>query len=371
MKRLMTLLAVLALAVLLASTVAAQSDSGSDDATPTPVAEEEATATEATTEANDAITDEAGEAFVTLNLTAGYAMDPFLVSIEGGGTIDASALGEGCSGYVNEAPALSMDWEGDADFAEFFYLSDHDPVMVIETPSGEFLCADDANEQLLDPVIELANPEQGVYNVWIGTFDEGQRFPGILVITGRPEINIGTFNLAGLIRRDLIPETHIEAEALRPSVRADIEAANSDVEKNARDEETDTLTADLSAEGEFPAFDIQLDELVCNGFVPTVASYAFTEDGNADDLRLFFESEQDSTLIVLGPDGQIWCGDDAEAGVNLNPIIDIPTPAAGDYYVYIGRLSLDEPVSGTLTVTEIADSLPAELAPAMNDGGSD
>ena len=36
-----------------------------------------------------------------------------------------------------------------------------------------------------------------------------------------------------------------------------------------------------------------------------------------------------------------------------------------------GRLSLDEPVSGTLTVTEIADSLPAELAPAMNDGGSD
>jgi hypothetical protein len=365
MKRLLISLTALVAVMLLASTVMAQTDAGSADATPTPVAEEEATGEGAT------MADEAGEAFISLNLTAGYAMDPFLVSIEGGGTIDASDLGEGCSGYVNAAPALTLDWEGEADFAEFFYLSDHDPVMVIETPSGEFLCNDDANEQLLDPVIELPNPEQGVYNVWVGTFDEGQRFPGILVITGRPEINIGTFNLAGLVQRDAIPEVHVEAEALRPNTRADLEEAHAQLEKTVRESGTDTLTADLTAEGEFPAFDIELDELVCNGYLPEIALYAFSEDGNADDLRIFFESEQDSTLLVIGPDSQVWCNDDAEAGTNLNPLIDIPTPAAGDYYVYVGRLSLDEAVSGTLTITEESESTPVELAPAASDGGSD
>ena len=379
MKRFITLLAVVMAAVLLASTVMAQSETGSAAATATPVAEEEATPAPeeeaadaaATPEAAaEEMTDEAGAAFITMNLTAGYAMDPFFVSVEGGGTIDAGTLGEGCSGFVNEAPAVSVDWEGDADFVEAFYLSDHDPVMVIETPSGEFLCADDANEVLLDPVIEITDPEQGVYNIWVGTFDEGQRFPGVLVITTRQEVNIGTFSLAGLVRRGTIPEDHIEAEELRPSDQADIAGGNADVDAEVRTEGTDTLTVDITAEGEFPAFDIELDELICNGYVPTEPSFAFTEDGNTDLLRVFFESDLDSTLIVLGPDDQVWCNDDAEAGVNLNPLIDIPTPAAGDYFVYVGRLGLEEPVSGTLTVTELADTIPANLGPPNADGGS-
>ena len=387
MKRLITLLAVLMAAVLLASTAMAQSATGTADATETPVAEEEATPApeeEATPapeeEAADAaetpeavaeeVTDEASAAFITMNLTAGYAMDPFFVSVEGGGMIDASTLGEGCTGFVNEAPAVTVDWEGEADFVEAFYLSDHDPVMVIETPGGEFLCADDANEVLLDPVIEITDPEQGVYNIWIGTFDEGQRFPGVLVITTRQEVNIGTFSLAGLVRRGTIPEDHLEAEELRPSDQADIAAGNARVQTEALEEGTDTLTADITVEGEFPAFDIELDELICNGYVPTEPNFAFTEDGNAELLRVFFESDQDSTLIVLGPDDQVWCNDDAEAGVNLNPLIDIPTPPAGDYFVYVGRLGLEEPVSGTLTVTELADNVPANLGPPNAEGGS-
>ena len=123
-----------------------------------------------------------------------------------------------------------------------------------------------------------------------------------------------------------------------------------------------SLVTEITAEGDFPAFDIELDELVCNGYVPTTANLIVAADGSTENLRIFFESEQDATLIVLGPDDQVWCNDDAAAGANLNPLIDIAAPAAGNYAVYVGRLGLDEPITGTLTVTTAADIAPAELA---------
>ena len=240
MQRFIIILTALVAVMLMASTVLAQS--GAADATATPPAEEEAVAPAdaaaasprprlpkkrrppqatgrgftATPAAEEESAMAATAPFITMNLAAGYIMDPFFVSIQGGGTLDASDLGEGCTGFVNEAPALSVDWEGEADFFELFYYSDHDPVMVVETPAGDYLCADDANELLLDPVLQIDDPAQGVYNIWVGSFDEGQQFPGILVITGRPEVNIGTFDLASLVRRATLPEDQLEAGGAAP-----------------------------------------------------------------------------------------------------------------------------------------------------------
>ncbi|MEZ4834599.1 MAG: hypothetical protein R2873_21855 [Caldilineaceae bacterium] len=160
-------LLVAALTVLLAVNVAAQTDSEGEDTPP--------------------------RAFAAIDLSAGFPLDPLLISLNGGGDIDVSDWGDECVGFVTELPTVTLNWTGESDFVEAFFYSDHDPVLVVETPSGEFLCNDDANEAILDPVVQIDDPEQGRYNIWVGSYDEGQLLPGLLVLTTRHEVNIGTF----------------------------------------------------------------------------------------------------------------------------------------------------------------------------------
>jgi len=49
------------------------------------------------------------------------------------------------------------------------------------------------------------------------------------------------------------------------------------------------------------------------------------------------------------------------ARANLNPLVDVPDPAEGRYFVYVGRLGLETPAEGVLTVTDSADAMPAVL----------
>ncbi|MEZ4558290.1 MAG: hypothetical protein R2854_17960 [Caldilineaceae bacterium] len=169
--------------------------------------------------ATDAVTDTVTSAYVSLDLAAGFPLDPFLVSVNGGGSVDASQFGEGCTGFVNEAPTVSLNWEGETDFVEAFFYSASDPVMVVQTPAGDYLCSDDANEMLLDPVIEMAQPANGRYNIWVGSYTPEQLIPGLLVLTTRSEINLGTFDLASLVQRTPIPEDVLEPEEVAPPSR--------------------------------------------------------------------------------------------------------------------------------------------------------
>src|SRR5262245_20002239 len=57
---------------------------------------------------------QAPTAYVTLNLAAGFPLDPFFVSVNGGGEVDASTLASGCTGYVNTEPTVTLNWTGEA-----------------------------------------------------------------------------------------------------------------------------------------------------------------------------------------------------------------------------------------------------------------
>ena len=43
-----------------------------------------------------------------------------------------------------------------------------DVTLVVNTPSGEWLCSDDANGT--NPHIQVDQPQSGTYNIWIGTY---------------------------------------------------------------------------------------------------------------------------------------------------------------------------------------------------------
>ena len=372
MKRITLTLFMLTLIALSASAVWAQQSTGAQ-ATATPASEEEAATATSVPESEAAATAvpepeaasaeavPAPRAYLTLDLEAGFPLDPFVVSVNGGGPVEASTLAEGCVGYIPEEPTLSVDWSGASDFVEAFYYSDHDPVLVVETPDGQYLCNDDANVLLLDPVVEIQDPEPGRYNIWVGSADAEQLIPGFLVITTKPEVNVGSFSLAGFVKRAAIPENLLEVAEVRRTQNPAEQLAKANLEVAALTAGAGAVTHDVVAAGDIAVFDIPNVDLRCNGYISLLPNYAFDWSGDAENLRLFFESEQDATLFVVLPDRKVLCSDDAEARANLNPLVDVPDPAEGRYFVYVGRLGLETPAEGVLTVTDSADAMPAVL----------
>jgi hypothetical protein len=144
---------------------------------------------------------------VAINLEAGLVLDPFLVSVTGGGKVDASTLVTGCAGFINAAPTVTLIWGGQSDFLDAFFYSDYDPMLIVQTPDGEYLCNNDASVKVLDPTIHIERPAAGPYNIWVGSPAAKQWIPGILVLTARPDVNVGNFSLVGLVKRTVASET--------------------------------------------------------------------------------------------------------------------------------------------------------------------
>ena len=325
------------------------------------------TATQAVTQVGlqaTGLLDPLAPAFVTLNLQAGVALDPFVVSVNGGGLVDASTLGAGCAGYIAVAPTVAVNWLGGAEFVEAFFYSDFDPVLVIQTPSGDFLCNDDANDVLLDPVIEMQAPPTGLYRIWVGSFNLGQAVPGLLVLTTDPALTIGTFAPGELVQRDAIPEEVVEPGDVRTTLLPTVTATIADLGVPVVDPTGLPINAALVITGSTPAFDLPTGDAVCTGYIGREGGYLFRWEGVADTLRFYFEGDGDTSLVVVGPGERVACNDDATPGQNINPRVDIDNPQPGLYIVLVGRFDLATPVTGQLTVAAGDDgNAPALLAP--------
>ncbi|MEZ4771016.1 MAG: copper resistance protein NlpE N-terminal domain-containing protein [Caldilineales bacterium] len=300
-------------------------------------------------------------ALVTLDLQAGFPLDPTFVSVNGGGDLNAAVIDPECAGYVNRQPVVTVNWTGEAEFVEAFFVSDDDPTLVVLAPDGQVYCNDDANDQLMDPVVEVANPLPGQYRIWIGSYARNQLIPGILVLTTNPDVNLGTFDLGSFIKRPPVPEV---LETPEPAV--DLEAIMAAVESRLAKTQLQKLGApagaiQITAEGTIPAFQLPLDDPACNGLVNEAPDHVFEWAGATDALNVYFEGDGDATLLVMGPDQSVTCSDDAADTGNLNPQVILSNPAAGTYAVWVGRVSPDAPVAGTLTITGDSSALPAML----------
>lgn len=305
----------------------------------------------------------APRALLTVDFQVGHPLDPFFVSVNGGGGIDVSALSEQCTGFVSGNPVVTVNWEGEADLAKLFFFSDHDPTLIIRQPDGTFLCNDDANHLLLDPVVDIENPQKGTYHIWVGSAARDQLIPGLLVMTTRPDVNLGTFDVSELIRRELVPEDIARIQGSVPVTQVTgaltrLKAAPVTLTPGA---EFDPV--DLEVTGTVPAFEIQVDDAQCTGFIGETPDFTFAWSGTTEELHIFFEGDADATLLVVGPNGKVWCADDVKVSENSNPLLTIGNPVEGNYAVYVGRLNSESPVTGQLTITDAADAEPAVLDP--------
>ena len=117
----------------------------------------------------------------TISLNPGFSPDPYVVSLEAGGSIAASGIG--CTGYIANAPDLRLNYTaGDALPLIISVNSEADTTLVINTPTGGWACNDDGGRGS-NPSIRFSAPQSGQYDIWVGTYSDDGIEPADLHIS--------------------------------------------------------------------------------------------------------------------------------------------------------------------------------------------
>lgn len=125
-------------------------------------------------------------AYGTIDLVSGFEPDPHTQQIAAGGGFDASALGvPGCVGWIATAPDYRVNWTAGSGALPlvFSVQSDADTVLVINDAQGNWICDDDGGNNSLNPAITIQNPSSGQYDIWVGTFAQGELQPSTLNVS--------------------------------------------------------------------------------------------------------------------------------------------------------------------------------------------
>lgn len=139
-------------------------------------------------QATDATTGDAPDfslepAYGVLDLAGGFTPDPHTVAIDAGGTINANVLGEQCLGWIARAPDYRVNWTSGSLPLIFSVAAESDTTLVINDAEGNWVCDDDGGNEGLNPAITFATPASGQYDVWVGTYSEGDLQPSTLHVS--------------------------------------------------------------------------------------------------------------------------------------------------------------------------------------------
>lgn len=120
-----------------------------------------------------------------IELSAGFEPDPHEVEMQAGGSLDASsALGGGCTGYVAEAPDYDLIYDSGSGSLPLIITvrSAYDTTLVVNTPEGNWVCDDDSGPSH-NPSLRFDPGQDGLYDIWVGTYDEGSLQDATLIIS--------------------------------------------------------------------------------------------------------------------------------------------------------------------------------------------
>jgi hypothetical protein len=126
-------------------------------------------------------------AYGVVELVSGFTPDPHTMEIAAGGEIDAGGvLGEaGCLGWIARAPDYRLNWTaGSGELPLIFSVaSESDTTLVINDAQGNWICDDDGGNEGLNPAITITAPVSGQYDIWVGTYMQGELQPSTLHIS--------------------------------------------------------------------------------------------------------------------------------------------------------------------------------------------
>jgi len=268
----------------------------------------------------------AAPTYGNVELTGGFVPDPHTVSVISGGPHSAANVHVGCAGTVAAAPDFDLYFTGGSSPLYISAGSATDTTLLINTPSGAWVCDDDSGEGL-NPGITFETPEDGLYDIWVGSFGGA---------SGDATLNISEVGFYGV---------------------------NGDSEVNA--------TLDISGDPYFGSANLT------EGFIPDPHTVSLTPGGNVNassaaigcagrigsspDFNLVYTAGRsplyistsaslDTTLVVNAPDGSWICDDDSGAGLNAG--ITLKSPQSGLYNIWVGRFGGVEG-EATLHISEL------------------
>ena len=121
----------------------------------------------------------------TIELSAGFQPDPHEIDLRAGGSLDATdQLGSNCPGYVADAPDYDLLYDNGSGSLPLIITvrSAYDTTLIVNTPNGDWLCDDDSGPSH-NPSIRFDPGADGLYDIWVGTYEQGSLQDATLVIS--------------------------------------------------------------------------------------------------------------------------------------------------------------------------------------------
>ena len=114
-------------------------------------------------------------------LEAGFTPDPFEVKVEAGGNVEGNQ--GGFKQYVSKEPDFRLEYKAGENVALIFRAKcTADTALLVNLPDGSWLADDDSGGNL-NPMIKIAQPKSGRYEIWVGTIEAGKTPPAVLSIS--------------------------------------------------------------------------------------------------------------------------------------------------------------------------------------------
>ncbi|MEP3074472.1 hypothetical protein [Maricaulis sp.] len=261
-------------------------------------------------------------------LVSGFTPDPYTVNLMAGGDVDVNeAVGQNCRGYATTAPDFDITYDADNLDLYISATSDGDATLVVNAPDGTWWCDDDSAGSL-NPGIRFDNPQDGRYDIWVGTYSEGTPEPATLHIS---ELGFGDEFVGGGASLDVSLEANYGSVSLEGGFSPD------------------PYTVDLVAGGPLDAGEAA--DPFCRGYVTEAPDVELSFEPGALDLFISVLADADTTLVINDPSGR-WICDDDGAG-SLNPGVHFENPEAGVYDIWVGTYWSGESQPARLGISEL------------------
>jgi len=277
----------------------------------------------------------ASPTYGSVNLNAGFTPDPYTVRITSGGARRASNVSSSCRGWIANAPDYSVYYTAGNMFdLTISATSGSDTTLVVNGPNGNWYCDDDSGDGL-NPLMTFNNPRSGRYDVWVGSYREGDYADATLAIselgqTGSGGGYSGGGNSYGGIDWSLSPNygsTNLRAGFTPDPYRVDVIAGGNQRASEARSG--------------------------CAGWVSSAPDFELRYTaGSSLPLILSAASSADTTILVNDPNGNWHCNDDG-GNSGLNPALTFHNPASGTYDIWIGSYRQGENPRASLSISEL------------------
>ena len=119
-----------------------------------------------------------------LQLQAGFTPDPAMISLQAGGSLDAADRFNTCQGFIAQSADVRLVWSGSGKGSspiKISVVSNADTTLVVNGPDGRWYCDDDSGEDD-NPALTLT-PQNGRYEIWVGTYTSGETKNSVLSIS--------------------------------------------------------------------------------------------------------------------------------------------------------------------------------------------